>query len=494
MKGAKVYHTIKVLKETGSSVREIAELLGISKTTVLRYLNIPNDEVEEKLIRVNRPSVLEKHREAIIKKLSNNPKLRLSKLYRIIKKDNDDLEISQRGFFNFAKQIRDSLNLPVKRYFRVVDHRPGIQMQVDPGECYIDLINKDKEKIYFCVFKYCYSRMTFVHFQSRPYKTNDFIQAHKECFEYFGYIPETMIYDQTKLVVIKEIYREVTYNNKFFQFMNNLSINPYACEGYDPESKGLVERAVREVKEDFLYGEIFSNLSEVRVRAKDWLEEVNNRLHSTTKETPVNMFIEEKKVLRSYYANEEEIRKVDKTGLISWKKNKYSVPYLFQQKSVYIRENGDSLEILDPVSKKKVASHRISRIKTRATISQNHYIDYSKVLEDIKKEINALFPNNIDISFLTDSLIANNRKNPREQLLALLNMINNNNHLNWSNIISKSLLLEDIKATKIELIVNNENNKYKLFNIDKQMMNRQQQMKKSSIQRDLSVYNKVIKK
>ena len=50
------------------------------------------------------------------------------------------------------------------------------------------------------------------------------------------------------------------------------------------------------------------------------------------------------------------------------------------------------------------------------------------------------------------------------------------------------------KATKIELIVNNENNKYKLFNIDKQMMNRQQQMKKSSIQRDLSIYNKVIKK
>ena len=84
--------------------------------------------------------------------------------------------------------------------------------------------------------------MTFVHFQFKPYNTNDFISAHKDCFEYYGYIPETMIYDQTKLVVIKEIYREVTYNSKFFQFMNNLSINPYACEGYDPESKGLVER------------------------------------------------------------------------------------------------------------------------------------------------------------------------------------------------------------------------------------------------------------
>jgi transposase len=493
MKGAKVYHAIKSLRKAGNSVRDIAKQLKVSKTTVLRYLNIPDNEVEELLTKVRRPSVLEVHREAITQKISSNPKMRLSKLYKIFKRDYEDLQISQRGFFNFSKRIKDSLELPTKRYYKVVSYKPGIQMQVDPGECYIKLSNKERKKIYFCVFKYCYSRMTFVHFQFKPYNTDDFISAHRECFKYYGYIPETMIYDQTKLVVIKEIYREVTYNSKFFQFMNNLSINPYACEGYDPESKGLVERAVREVKEDFLCGEVFSSLSEVRVRAKDWFEEVNNRIHSSLNETPRNMFKEEEKILRPYNISIEELRKVDKTGLISWKRNKYSVPYLYQQKSVYVRENGTSLEILDPNSRKKVASHRLSQEKRRPIISQCHYIDYSQTIEKLKEEIKALFPNKINISILLDSLISNNSKNPREQLLALLKFINNNKHLNWSIIISKVLKLEDIRATKIESIVNEENKQYKLQNIKKDKSNKHNNPKKSLIQRDLSVYDRIMK-
>jgi len=480
-----------MLRQTGASIRDIAKRLEISKTTVEKYLKIPNEEVKDKLIRVQRPSVLDKHKQEIIKRLSNNPKIRLSKLHRIFLKENEDLQIGQRAFFNYAKRIRDSLNLPVRRYYKVVEYEAGVQMQVDPGETFIELINGERKKLYFCVFKYCYSRMTFVHFQFRPYKTNDFIKAHKECFEYFGYIPKTMIYDQTKLVVIKEIYREVTYNNQFLQFMNSLSIEPHACEGYDPESKGLVERAVREVKEDFLYGEIFSDLSEVRLRSKDWFADVNNRYHSSINETPINMFNKEKQALRCYKANVEEVRKVDKTGLISWKGNKYSVPYLYQQKSILVRENNETLEILDFVNKKKVASHRISREKAQTIISQHHYIDYSKRLEDIKKEIIMLFPNNINILTLIDSLVANNRKNPREQLLALLKMNSNNKHLNWSIIISKALLLEDAKATKIELIVNQENKEYKLHNIDKQQNNERIKNTKSLIQRDLSVYDKV---
>ncbi len=241
MKGVQLYQTVQALKKAGYSVREIARHLKVSKTTVLRYLKVPESEVEEILSKVRRPSVLEVHREAITQRITTNPKMRLSKLYKIFKRDYEDLQISQRAFFNFSKKIKESLELPTKRYYKVVSYQPGIQMQVDPGECYIEMSNKEKKKIYFCVFKYCYSRMTFVHFQFKPYNTNDFISAHKDCFEYYGYIPETMIYDQTKLVVIKEIYREVTYNSKFFQFMNNLSINPYACEGYDPESKGLVD-------------------------------------------------------------------------------------------------------------------------------------------------------------------------------------------------------------------------------------------------------------
>ncbi len=494
MKGVQVYHAIKVLKDNGKSVREIANQLSISKTTVMSYLKKDNNDLEKSLLKVNRQSKLDNYRDEITRKFKRYPNLRISKLYRILLKQYGNLNISERGFFNYAKKIRESLIEPVQRFYRVVNYEPGVQMQVDPGECYVDLPNNEKMKVYFCVFRYCYSRMTFVHFQTRPYRTNDFIQAHKECFEYFGYIPEMMVYDQTKLVVIKEIYREVTYNSKFFQFMNSLAINPYACEGYDPESKGLVEREVQEVKNDFLYGEVFTNLSEVKLRSRNWLDEVNNRIHSTLRERPSAMFNEEEKLLRIYNLNSEETRKVDKTGLISWKGNKYSVPYKYQQKVILVREHEETLEIIDSVSRKKVASHRVSRERTKPIISQCHYIDYSQTINNIKDEICSLFPNNDKIILLLNLLIAHNHRNPREQLLAFLKMYNKNKYLNWSNIFSKALELEDLKATKIELIVKEEVNKLIISENENNRLNEKLEIKNSAIQRDLTIYNKVIKK
>ncbi len=494
MKGVQVYHAIRVLRENGKSIREIAEQLSISKTTVMGYLQKDIETVEKTLMKVNRTSKLEIYREEISKHLTKFPNMRLSKLYRKLSKQHGKLPVKQRAFFNFSKKIKNNLIQPTKRYYRVVNYEPGNQMQVDPGEYNIYLSDKSKLKIYFCVFSYCYSRMKYVHFQTRPYKTQDFIQAHKDCFEYFGYIPETMVYDQTKLVVIKEIYREVTYNNKFFQFMNNLTISPYVCEGYDPESKGLVERQVQEVKYDFLDGEVFTSLSEVKLKSKSWLEEVNNRIHSTLRERPIVMFKEEEKLLRRYNLNIAETRKVDKTGLISWNGNKYSVPYIYQQKIVIVKENEDTLEIIDRNSRKKVASHRISRERTKPIISQCHYIDYSKTINNIKEDICSLFPNNDKIILLLNLLIAHNHRNPREQLLAFLKMYNKNKYLNWSNIISKALELEDIKATKIESIVKEEIKGNKLSANYQNQVNGIIETKKSVIQRDLSIYNKVVKK
>ena len=494
MKGVQVYHAIRVLRENGKSIREIAEQLSVSKTTVISYLQKDIDNVENTLSKVKRTSKLEVYREEITQKLTRFPTMRLSKLYRKLTKQHGKLPVNQRAFFDFSKKIKDNLIQPTKRYYRVVNYEPGNQMQVDPGEYNICLSDRGKLKIYFCVFSYCYSRMKYVHFQTRPYKTQDFIQAHKDCFEYFGYIPETMVYDQTKLVVIREIYREVTYNNKFFHFMNSLAISPYACEGYDPESKGLVERQVQEVKYDFLDGEVFTNLSELKLRSKSWLEEVNNRIHSTLRERPIVMFKEEEKLLRTYNLHIEETRKVDKTGLISWNGNKYSVPYIYQQKIVIVRENEDTLEIIDKNSRQKVASHRITRERTKPIISQCHYIDYSKTINNIKEDICSLFPNNDKIILLLNLLIAHNHRNPREQLLALLKMYNKNKCLNWSNIISKTLELEDLKATKIESIVKEEIKTNKLSSNYQNQLNEVIERRNSAIQRDLTIYNKVIKK
>ncbi len=108
------------------------------------------------------------------------------------------------------------------------------------------------------------------------------------------------------------------------------------CEGYDPESKGKVEAGVKYVKNNALYAETFSDWFDLEAYLSNWLEETANaRKHGTTGKVPRQFYeVEELGVMKSYFtpscikktAGPPEIRKVHKTGLISWQSNKYSVP------------------------------------------------------------------------------------------------------------------------------------------------------------------------
>src|SRR3546814_18934328 len=70
------------------------------------------------------------------------------------------------------------------------------------------------------------------------------------CSSDLGGTPEECVYDQTKLVVLSEQYRELTVNQRFHEFATTAGFRLYACEGYDPESKGKVEAGVKYVKQD----------------------------------------------------------------------------------------------------------------------------------------------------------------------------------------------------------------------------------------------------
>src|SRR5690606_30833648 len=144
-----------------------------------------------------------------------------SRLYEEVITKYPNIKSKQRAFRNFVKQIRDGLPKSSKRLFSIVDSSPGHQAQVDMGETWIDLASGNKMKVYFCSFVLSFSRQLYVHCQSTPYKTKDFIVAHQHAFQYFGGYPKECVYDQTKLVVIKEIYREVLFNHEFHQYANS---------------------------------------------------------------------------------------------------------------------------------------------------------------------------------------------------------------------------------------------------------------------------------
>jgi len=189
------------------------------------------------------------------------------------------------------------------RYYEpITDTVPGVQCQVDPGELRGVMVGGEARTLHFVVFVLSCSRLMYVGVSFRPLDTATFIQLHDEAFRYFGGVTEECVYDQTKLVVIREQYRELTLNQRFHQYATTADYRIHACEGYDPESKGKVEAGVKYVKQDCLYGEVFADEAAVRGHLQQWLESVANaRAHGTTGRVPRAHFeSEERQQMKPY--------------------------------------------------------------------------------------------------------------------------------------------------------------------------------------------------
>src|SRR3546814_19776065 len=106
----------------------------------------------------------------------------------------------------------------------------------------------------------------------------------------------------------------------------------------------------------------------------------NARVHGTTGRVPREHFEqEERQHLRSYLSPTSlvlrgscaQTRRADKTGLISWKSNKYSVPMAWQRANVGVAAHSNDLTITDLEQGDTIAVHELCAKKGR-TVKKTH--------------------------------------------------------------------------------------------------------------------------
>lgn len=81
----------------------------------------------------------------------------------------------------------------------------------------------------------------------RPYN-------HKEMHKYpcyFNGIPNHVLYDNIKTVVIRHTPKEIRLNQKFEDFLGYYAVRPKAHNSYLPRTKEKVERMVDYIKRNF---------------------------------------------------------------------------------------------------------------------------------------------------------------------------------------------------------------------------------------------------
>jgi len=396
-----VIHQIKALhnKGKGLSERKIAKQLSISRNTVSKYLNMPETEITEALSDTDRTKKLDEYRDYIIQLLQTYPDLSAVKVLRKLKAKVETISVSDRSVRRYIQTLKQEISFKQARYYEpVIDMVPGEQCQVDGGELRGVMINGVETTVYLMVFVLSYSRLMHVSLSDKPINTQMLIKQHDAAFRYFGGMPEECVYDQTKLVVISETFRELNLNQLFSQYATAAGFRIHACEGYDPESKGKVEAGVKYAKNNGVYGDSFARWDDLEQYFSDWLDNTaNQRLHGSTGEKP-----------REHYAHSEQshmlpyltpsclssqasdvviTRKADKTGLIAWQSNKYSVPMSYQSARVGVSSSEGQLLICDLVTGEVIAQHLIRIEKGQVIKNRDHYRDKAQRIETLEADI-----------------------------------------------------------------------------------------------------------
>lgn len=394
-------HQIKALHNQGNglSERKIAKQLGISRNTVSLYLNMSEAEITDRLSETERTKKLDEYRDYIIQLLQTYPELSAVKVLRKLKAKVETLNVSDRSVRRYIQTLKQEISFKQARYYEpVIDMVPGEQCQVDGGELRGVMINGVETTVYLMVFVLSYSRLMHVSLSNKPINTELLIKQHDAAFRYFGGMPEECVYDQTKLVVISETFRELSLNQRFHQYATAAGFRIHACEGYDPESKGKVEAGVKYAKNNGLYGESFASWQDLEASFADWLDHTaNQRLHGSTGNKPREHYDQSEHAHMLPYltpsclqANSKETvvtRKADKTGLIAWQSNKYSVPMIYQSARVGVKTATGQLIISDLETGDKIAEHLISIETGQVIKNTDHYRDKAQRIKDLEADL-----------------------------------------------------------------------------------------------------------
>ena len=400
-----MYHEIHKLSRTGFSNAKIARYLVLDARTVKRMLSMTEEQYELQLLSdQTRTKILSAYEPFVRQRLEAFHDTPAAQMHDWLKEHYPGFEkVGTRTVFNFVMYVRQKYNIPIvkvtRQYFPVEELPYGQQAQVDFGSYNLRMANGGQKKIHFFAMVLSRSRMKYIWFIDKPFISQSVCLAHENAFSFFDGIPQIIVYDQDRTLIVDENMGAVILTLIFKQYTRSRNFELHFCRKADPESKGKIENVIQFVKKNFLFNRCYSDLDTLNTQAIAWLGRTANALeHNYTKKSPQAEFEKEKPFLKTYtpmiIANtEEKIYHVRKTNTIAYKSNFYSLPigtYKGTGTQVNVKEKEGVLEIYNG-EKTLICSHLICSQKGQTVINNHHKRDTSKTLKEMIEQTVACF-------------------------------------------------------------------------------------------------------
>ncbi|TJX12990.1 IS21 family transposase [Tissierella creatinini] len=434
--GWKMYIDIKHLKSKGFSNTKIADMLDVSRPTVIKYLNMEPEEfyqeMEERKYRKKKP---QKYENDIVGWLKDYPQMTAAQVFDWLEEKYGDIDFNEATMRNYVRFIRKEHGIAKDtnpRQYEASDDPPmGKQMQVDFGQKKV-FDNSGKElTIYVMCFILSHSRFKYCEWQLRPFKTVDIIKIHENALEYFGGYPAEAVYDQDTLILVSENHGDLIYTKEFASYLQKRKLSVRMCRKADPESKGKVEKCVDYVKDNFASNRIFHNIDKWNEACLKWLKRRGNgKVHQTTRKIPAEVFQEERKYLKPVLEKIIDTShtvsityQVRKDNTVPIQGNRYTVP-TGTYKGPYTNVSASKLQdkyiaIFDLETGEEIARHEIPQSKGNLVKNNNHRRDKSKKIQAMIDNVLKRFNDEYKARTLIDEIRNEKPRYIRDQLMVM---------------------------------------------------------------------------
>lgn len=331
MLGIEQFKKIQEYKALGISKLKVSEILNLSYKTVDNWW----DRDEEYVYKFERDHefILDNYRQYILEIIKTYPGINNTVILRKLKDDFKDFNLPNSTVFRYIKNLRSQTGYekPKRRFIMQDVTEPAYQGQVDFGQYVMKTMYGNNIRVYFFVMMLSFSRMKFVYFSVESFTAKKVIEAHNYAFKYFGGRPQSVVYDQDKTMVVSENIGSIIFVKEFEKYIKDTGYSIYLCKGYDPQTKGKVENAVKFIKENFLVDRTYYGIDRLNAEYLAWLDRDGNGLISyVTKKVPRELFKKEANLLIKVYKkknNDIKVLSLDK-GAFEYEDNFYKVPLI----------------------------------------------------------------------------------------------------------------------------------------------------------------------
>ena len=372
-----IYKQIRKMRLQGISQRQIAASLHISRNTVKKYWD--GDSVPWERKNYSRdPSVLTENVVAFVRHCLEEDAHSPKKQHHTAKRIYDRL-VDEFGFTGGETTVRrlvSQLREKPQEAFVPLSFPPGDAMQIDWGEATVYLSGVKTVVNLFCA-RLCYSGAPLV-LAYRRQNEESFLDALIQVFQYFGGVPQRVIFDNGKVAVKDGFGAHARKQAGYAALAAHYGFEAIFCNPASGNEKGLVEGLVGYSRRNTC----------VPVPRVESMEELNSLLQEKCrkylshqirgKETKVgSMLVVEKENLYPlpkypFDPCKRSTGRVDRFCTVRFDSNDYSVPCTFCGREVSVKASPETVSIY--LGGTCIAQHKRCLERKKTIYDLAHYL------------------------------------------------------------------------------------------------------------------------